>query len=152
MQPTDDGDDAYDIVSCIGATWIGDGLVGTLDLMRRAVHTDGLLLVGEPYWITEPPDAAYESMGVGRDQLTSLYGTLERIESTGGSLVEMVLADGDSWDRYVAPQWWTITQWLAANPDDPDAEAMREFLDLARRSHLAYGRQYLGWGVFVVRP
>jgi len=150
--PTDGGDDAYDIVSCIGATWIGDGLVGTLDLMRRAVHPDGLLLVGEPYWITEPPDAAYESMGVGRDQLTSLYGTLERIESTGGSLVEMVLADGDSWDRYVAPQWWTITQWLAANPDDPDAEAMREFLDLARRSHLAYGRQYLGWGVFVVRP
>lgn len=29
---------------------------------------------------------------------------------------------------------------------------MREFLDRSRRGHLAYGRDYLGWGVFVLRP
>ena len=28
---------------------------------------------------------------------------------------------------------------------------MRDFLDKARRSHLAFGRRYLGWGVFVLR-
>jgi hypothetical protein len=28
---------------------------------------------------------------------------------------------------------------------------MREFLDTSRRSHLEYGRQQLGWGVFVLR-
>jgi hypothetical protein len=67
-------------------------------------------------------------------------------------LVEMVLANGDSWDRYAAAQWWTVNQWLAANADDPFALRMREFCDDSRRAHLAHGRRYLGWGVFVLRP
>ena len=36
----------FDVVSCIGATWIGDGLVGTLKLMLPALKPGGLLLVG----------------------------------------------------------------------------------------------------------
>jgi SAM-dependent methyltransferase len=140
----------FDIVSCIGATWIGGGLVGTLDLMRPALREDGLLLVGEPYWISEPPAAAYPALGIEPDQFASLPGTLDRFDAAGVELVEMVLANGDSWDRYVASQWWTISDWLRAIPDDPDAPAMREFLDRARRTHLAYGRDYLGWGVFVL--
>jgi hypothetical protein len=64
----------------------------------------------------------------------------------------MVLADGDSWDRYAAAQWWTLTEWLASHPGDPEAPAIQEFLDGNRRFHLAYGRRYLGWGVFVLRP
>jgi SAM-dependent methyltransferase len=142
----------FDVVSCLGATWIGGGLTGTLELMSATVRDDGLLLVGEPYWIGEPPEAAYRSLGLGRDEFASLVGTLDRFTAAGCELVEMVLADGDSWDRYVASQWWTISHWLDANPDDPDHAAMREFLDKARRSHLEYQRDYLGWGVFVLRP
>jgi hypothetical protein len=55
------------------------------------------------------------------------------------------------WDRYVASQWHTVSDWLLANPDDPEAPDMRRYLDNSRRSHLAYGRRYLGWGVFVLR-
>ena len=64
----------------------------------------------------------------------------------------MVLADGDSWDRYEASQWGTVADWLIANPDDPDHAAMRRFLDENRRTYLRWGRRYLGWGVFVTRP
>ncbi len=142
----------WDVVSCIGATWIGGGLVGTLELMKPALRDGGLLLVGEPYWIDQPPPDAYPGVGVQPDEFTSLLGTMERAESVGLQLVEMVLADGDSWDRYAAAQWWTVSEWLRANPDHADAAAMREFLDEHRRSHLRYVRRYLGWGVFVLRP
>ena len=141
----------FDIVSCIGATWIGDGLVGTINLMRPALRPGGLLLVGEPYWITDPPAAAYQALDVRRDDFTSLSGMLDRFTAAGTALVEMVLADGDSWDRYTAAHWWTITEWLAAHPDDPEAPAMRDFLDNSRRSYLRYNRTYLGWGVFALR-
>src|SRR5689334_18884715 len=40
--------DAFDVVSCIGATWIGGGLAGTLDLMRERARPGGWILVGEP--------------------------------------------------------------------------------------------------------
>ncbi len=143
---------AYDVVSCIGATWIGGGLAGTIELMLPALRPGGLLLIGEPYWAEEPPAQAYPALGLGEGMITSLVGTLDRLEAAGSELVEMVLADGDSWDRYVAEQWWTVSEWLRDNPDDPDAPVMRKFLDDSRRSHLAYGRRYLGWGVFVLRP
>jgi SAM-dependent methyltransferase len=143
---------AYDVAACIGATWIGGGLAGTADLLRPAIGRTGRILLGEPYWIDPPPDAAYEAMGIEPDAFASLEGTLDRLESAGLELIELVLADGDSWDRYEAAQWRTIAGWLDANPADPDHDAMREFLDRGRRAHLAWGRRYLGWGVFVTRP
>lgn len=141
----------FDVVSCLGATWIGGGLVGTLDLMRRSLAPGGLLLVGEPYWISPPPASAVSALGFPEESCASLVGTLDRIESAGAELVEMVLADADCWDRYVAAQWWTVSEWLRANPSDPEAPGMRDYLVQARRSHLAYQRDYLGWGVFVLR-
>ncbi|OGO58070.1 MAG: hypothetical protein A2V85_13145, partial [Chloroflexi bacterium RBG_16_72_14] len=143
---------AFDIAACIGATWIGGGLIGTLGLLRPAIPSGGLVLVGEPYWIEPPPDEALDAYGFAPDDYASLDGTLERFEASDLELVEMVLADGDSWDRYEASRWRTIAAWLAANPGDPDHDAMREFLDTNRRAYLRWGRRYLGWGVFVTRP
>jgi hypothetical protein len=141
----------YDIVSCIGATWIGGGLAGTAALMIPAVRGNGLVLIGEPYWADDTPDEAYDGLGFPREDFTTLDGTRERLEQAGLQLVEMILADGDGWDRYVASQWWTVTQWLHDNPQSPDAPAMREYLDVSRRTHLKYQRRYLGWGIFVCR-
>jgi len=143
---------AFDIASCIGATWIGGGLVGTMALLRPAIRDGGLVIVGEPYFIDEPPVEALTAWGFGPDDYTSLAGTAERLDAAGFELLEMVLADGDGWDRYEASQWRTVADWLIANPDDPDHAAMRRFLDENRRTYLRWGRRYLGWGVFVTRP
>jgi len=142
-------DPPFEVVACIGATWIGGGLAGTLDLLGEFVADDGLVLVGEPYWRV-PPEPAWEA--AFGDGFTTLEGTLDRFEAAGGRLVEMVLADGDDWDRYVAAQWWTVDAWLRDHPDDPLRAAMEDYLAAARRSHLAVGREQFGWGVFVLRP
>jgi hypothetical protein len=126
-------------------------LIGTLNLMRRAVKQEGLILVGEPYWIDPPPDAALAAMHSTREKYTSLAGTLDRFESVGLELVEMVLADHDSWDRYSVAQWWTFDTWMRANPDDPKLPEYRAIHEQWRRAYLEYGRRYFGWGVFVLR-
>ncbi len=79
----DVGPGAYDVVSCIGATWIGGGPGGTIELMRPALRPGGLMLVGEPYWTEEPPPEAYPALGIGRDECASLVGTLDRFEAAG---------------------------------------------------------------------
>jgi hypothetical protein len=66
-------------------------------------------------------------------------------------LAEMVMADHDSWDRYEVSQWMTLNDWLRDNPNDPDATAIREWLNTNRRAYLRFGRRYFGWGVFVLR-
>lgn len=141
----------FDVVSCIGATWIGNGLVGTLELLKRPLKPGGIILVGEPFWIEPPPEGAYAAEGVGRDDFVSLEATLDRFESANLSLVEMVIANQDGWDRYEGPRWMAVNDHLAANPNDPDASKLREWITKSRRAYLAYGRRYLGWGVFVLR-
>ena len=144
---------AFDVASCIGATWIGGGIAGTIELLRPALRPGGRLLIGEPYWIEPPPAEAVAAFGFGPgEDFVSLVGTLDRLEASGLELVEMVLANPDTWDRYEASQWRTVAAWLAANPDDPDHGAMRQFLDHGRRTYLEWGRRYLGWGVFVTQP
>lgn len=108
-------------------------------------------MVGEPYWIEPPPEAAYAALEIGRDDYVTLDGTLDRFESAGMRLIEMVLANHDGWDRYEAPQWMAVDDFLRANPDDPDASALRDWISHNRRVYLQYGRRCLGWGVFVLR-
>jgi SAM-dependent methyltransferase len=142
----------FDVACCIGATWIGDGVGGTVDLLRPAIRDGGRILIGEPYWIDPPPsDEAVSGHGFRPGEFVSLDGTMDRLAAAGLELVEMVLASPDDWDRYEARQWRTVAAWLAANPDDPEHDAMRRFLDDGRRWYLRWGRRYLGWGVFVTR-
>jgi hypothetical protein len=136
----------------VGATWIGGGIAGTIDLLRAAVPDDGLLLVGEPFWHEPPPEEACAALQVAPDEFSSLAGTLERFLAAGADLVEMVLADADCWDRFAAAQWWTLAEWLRAHPGDGRRDTVRAFRNTTRAAYLAYGRRYLGWGVFVLRP
>lgn len=144
--------EAFDIVSCIGATWIGSGMHGTIKLMRPAIRPGGLLLVGEPYWIEEPPDEAYDALGVRRDDYCSLANILTRCKAAEVELVEMVLANQDTWDRYEALHWITVSNFLRDNPTYPDATNLRQWMQHEKEVYLEYGRRYLGWGVFVLRP
>lgn len=140
----------FDVAACLGATWIADGVLGTIALLRQHLKPGGVLLIGEPYWISQPPEEVREALAAAGEFFT-LAGLLDVFEAGVTQLVEMVLADGDSWERYVAAQWWTISEWLAEHPDDPQRAEARSFLGDGRRSYLEYERDYLGWGVFVLK-
>jgi len=79
-------------------------------------------------------------------ELVASFGKL------GYDVVEMVLADQDSWDRYEAAKWLTMRRWLEANPDDEMAGEVRVLLRTEPLRHATYTREYLGWGVFALMP
>jgi SAM-dependent methyltransferase len=145
-QPLDVG--RFGVVSCLGASWIGGGLAGTLQIMLRHAEPRAWLLVGEIYW-ARPPSAKL-SARYGQP-FADLAGTLDVFESADVDLVEMVLTNDDDWDRYAASQWLNVANWLDANPDQPDAAAVRAERDESRQRYLADERGTLGWGVFIGR-
>lgn len=145
-QPLDVG--SFDVVSCIGATWIGGDLAGTLEIMKRHVEPGGWILVGECYWAQPPSPEVATRRG---QTFADLAGSLDIFEDAGVDLVEMVLAGADDWDRYAASQWLNVSDWVAANPDDPDAPAVLTERNESRRRYLTHERGTLGWGVFVGR-
>ncbi|MFF8641329.1 SAM-dependent methyltransferase [Streptomyces sp. NPDC015345] len=145
-------DDPVGIAACVGATWIGSGVPGTVGLLRRSLAPGGMMLIGEPYWRREPEDeATAKACGLSRaDDLLSLPELLTRFGDLGCDVVEMVLADQDSWDRYAAAQWLNIRRWLDANPEDELADELRAELTTGPVRHARYQREYVGWGVFVL--
>lgn len=147
-------DEPVDLAACVGATWIGDGVAGTVELLRRSLRPEpgGMLLIGEPYWRKQPPDQATVEACHAEDvsDFRPLPELIEHFQALGCDVVEMVLADQDSWDRYAAAQWLNLRRFLDDHPDDELAPSIRADLDAAPIRHTRYAREYLGWGVFAL--
>lgn len=137
------------MAACVGATWIGGGVAGIIELLAKSLRTGGIILIGEPYWLRLPPteEIAKECRAGSISDFITLP---ELLASFGDHDYDVVEADQDSWDRYEAAKWLTMRRWLEANPDDDFAKDIRAELTSAPRRHAAYKREYLGWGVFAL--
>jgi len=147
-------DEKVGVAACLGATWIGGGVAGTIALLARSLRPGGIILIGEPYWrqlpLTEEIARGCEGGSISDflllPELLASFGHLDY------DVVEMVLADQDGWDRYEAAKWLTMRRWLEANPDDEFAKEVRAKLTSASARYATYTREYLGWGVFALMP
>ena len=139
----------YDAALCIGATFAYGGLVPTLERLRPSAP---VLAVGEPYWRSWPlsprPEGAERT---AEDEWLPLPETVERIESTGVRVVGFIASSEDDWDRYESLHWLALDEWLAANPDHPQAEEFRVQGARARTRYLAWERDAMNWAIFVCR-
>ncbi|HPO44300.1 MAG TPA: class I SAM-dependent methyltransferase [Spirochaetota bacterium] len=142
-----------DVAACVGATWIGGGVAGTIELLAKSLRPGGIILIGEPYWRQLPPteDVAKKCHANSISDFMLLPELIASFGRLGYDVVEMVLADQDSWDRYEAAKWLTMRRWLEANPGDEFAKEVRAELTSGPERHAAFTREYLGWGVFVLK-
>ncbi len=140
------------IAACIGATWIGGGVAGTIELLEKSLSSEGIILIGEPYWLQVPPteEIAKHCLANSIADFLTLPELLTSFSKLGYDVVEMVLADKEGWDRYEAAKWLTMRRWLKANPDDELAQEVRDLLTAEPVRHVTYTREYLGWGVFAL--
>ena len=93
----------YDAAMCLGASFIWDGLGGTLRALTPVVKPNGFVAVGEPYWRTWPLPEGYE-----RDEgenFVTLLQTIGRFEAAGLTVVGLIDASLDDWDRYQSLHW-----------------------------------------------
>lgn len=145
-------DEKVDLAACLGATWIGGGIAGTIELLEKSLRPGGIILIGEPYWLRLPPteDVARGCLAGSISDFLQLPELLASFADLGYDVVEMVLADQDGWDRYEAAKWLTMRRWLEANPGDDFAAEVRAQLTSEPKRYAAYTREYLGWGAFAL--
>jgi len=140
------------VAACLGATWIGGGVAGTITLLAKSLRTGGIILIGEPYWLKLPPteEVAKGCQASSIADFPLLPELLASFADLEYDVVEMVLADQNGWDRYEAAKWLTMRRWIEANPDDDLAKEVRAQLTSEPERYTAYTREYLGWGVFAL--
>ncbi|MBT3071314.1 class I SAM-dependent methyltransferase [Rhodomicrobium sp. Az07] len=145
-------DEKVGVAACVGATWIGGGVAGTIELLAKSLSPEGIILIGEPYWLKLPPteDIAKNCDATAIADFLMLPELIESFEALGYDVVEMVLADLEGWDRYSAAMWLTMRKWLKANPDDDFAPEIRAHLTSEPKRYVTYTREYVGWGVFAL--
>jgi len=145
-------DQKVDVAACVGATWIGGGVAGTIALLEKSLRPGGIILIGEPYWLRLPPteEIAQGCLVGSISHYLPLPELLASFGDRGYDVVEMVLADQEGWDRYEAAKWLTMRRWLEANPGDDLATEVRAQLTSEPTRYAKYTREYMGWGVFAL--
>ena len=144
---------AFDLASCLGASWTFGGYRETLVALRDAARPGGQVLVGEPFWRSEPDPAYLVWSGKRGDQYGTHAANVETGSDVGLIPLLALVSDGNEWDRYETLQWRAAAMYAAAHPEDPDVPDLLDRVARARHEYLYWGRETLGWALYLfARP
>ncbi|MBD3162001.1 MAG: methyltransferase domain-containing protein [Candidatus Eisenbacteria bacterium] len=141
----------FALAACLGASWIFGGHGGTLDALIRLTAPGGWIIAGEPYWLQEPTQEYLEDSGERKEDFGTHASNVEAGERRGLVLTYTFVSNKDEWDRYQGLQWVAADRYARAHPDDPDLPALLDRLAKEKRAYLKWGRDTLGWAIYVFR-
>lgn len=144
-------DQPFDLAMCIGASWVYKGHRGTLNALKTMTKPDALILVGEPFWLKEPDDAYLAAENLTRDMVGTHYENVRVGEDEGLSPLYTMVSNQDDWDRYETLQWYAADRYARQNADDPDVSEILTRVARARMNYLQWGRDTLGWALYMFR-
>lgn len=139
------------LASCLGASWVFGGHTGTLDALADMVAPGGWVIVGEPYWRLEPAAEYLAAAELEREVFGTHAENAEAGVSRGLDLVHTFVSSPDDWDQYEGLQWLAAAEHARGHPDDPDLPELRQRVAKAREAYLRWGRETLGWAIYVFR-
>ena len=145
------GPRSFDLGICIGSTHAFGGYGATLRALTRRVRPGGHLLVGEGYWRRAPDPGYLALLGAANEDYCDHAGNVAL--GTAAGLVaagawESSVAD---WDRYEGLYARTVEEYVVGHPEDPDATEMRERIRAWREGYTRWGRDSLGFGLYLFR-
>jgi SAM-dependent methyltransferase len=140
---------AFDAATCIGASFAFGGYRHTIRALKRAVRATGRLAIGEPYWLRDrvPPELVAQEPGYHSE-----FDLLRIAREEGFDFEYVIRASQDDWDRYEAGNWHGLIRWLEDHPDHPEREVVIQHLRKIQDNYLGYGREYVGWAMYVLAP
>ncbi|NBH02983.1 class I SAM-dependent methyltransferase [Amycolatopsis sp. SID8362] len=131
---------------CIGAAHAFGSTKAALARLARVVPS-GRVLYGDGFWATPPNPAALEIFGP--DTLT-LPELLDAAAGAGWRVLHVSTADQLEWDDFESTSKLAWQEWLLANPADPRAAEVRDWLDERQRQYVRDYRGVLGLAYLVL--
>jgi ubiquinone/menaquinone biosynthesis C-methylase UbiE len=135
----------FDAATCIGATFAFGGFQQTIQALKRAVHQNGRLGIGETHWLSSQINPEYAQ------KQTTTHTELELAQfarSEGFELESIIRASRDDWDRYISDSWYALVRWLEENPNHPDHEQVFKHFRTDQDDYLQFHSQYMGWAMY----
>lgn len=144
---------ALDLITALGTTNInGEGRptpeVGFAFLKTR-LAPGGHLLWGDLVWIAEPPPPLRQ-VAEATNQYTDDTGWKAAAEAAGFEVIWSEVSPQTVFDAYAAAADGAARDWLAANPDAPEAAAVQAVADRVKMV-LEFGRPFIGFGLYLLK-
>ena len=132
------------VVLCLGSASLFGGTAEAIGAIRRLLPPGGRAILGERYWRTErvPPEFARDFL----DCVTE-FELLGIVREHGFSLAGIVRSTEADFDVYEADLWAGCRSALQADPADDE---VRAYLARVQDEYLGYGREFVGWAMYVL--
>jgi len=141
--------ETFDAALCVGATHAYGDLATTLKSLRALVKPGGKVIVGEGLW-TRKPDMNYlKALGAKATDYTDHAGNVAAGVAEKLTYLYSVVADADDFDHYEGLYNRAVESWCLENPRDLDVEAARERVRTWRDAYLKWGRDTLGFAIYL---
>ena len=141
----------FDAALCTGSTHAFGGYRQTLRALAKVVRPGGSLLIGEGYWKRDPHADYLAAIGATRVEFTDHAGNVARAVEEGLVPLYSAVSSDDEWDRYEGLYLRAVERYIAAHPEDPDTPLFRDHIRRWRDSYLRWGRDTLGFGLYLFR-
>jgi cyclopropane fatty-acyl-phospholipid synthase-like methyltransferase len=148
----------WDAVICIGASQVWGAPVeeaqplpyaAALAALRALVPRGGRVVYGDGIWSRPPTTRATAPLSGREDEFHSLGEVADLAVAAGFAPLSVHEASPDEWDVFESGYAAGYARWLAEHdPDDPDAEEVRELAARQRSAYYAGYRGVLGLGYF----
>jgi ubiquinone/menaquinone biosynthesis C-methylase UbiE len=139
----------FDAATCIGSTFIFGGCQQTLQVLKRAVHQNGRLGIGETHWLSNQVHPVYAQKQTTTHTETELT---QFTRDEGFELEYIIRASYDDWDRYISDGWYGLIRWLEENPTHTDYEQVFKHFRTDQDDYLQFLRQSMGWAMYCLAP
>lgn len=141
----------FDLCICVGACHACGGYRQTLEYLLEKASPSAYLLVGEGFW-RHPPEPEYlDQIGATSAELGSHRDNLEVAASLGLTPAWCAVTSNETWDEYEGLYRLTMLQFLDRNPDDEDCAAFRAHSDTWYDGYLRWGRDTMGFALYLFR-
>lgn len=117
--------------------------------LKAYLEPGGYLLWGDPFWKRDPSPGLAAIFRNERYQ--SHAGYVAAGEAAGLTPIYAGVSSDQDWDDYSWRMNASVEAWLAENPDDPDAPAIRAQIGMMRRLYVEEAREAMGFGLYLFR-
>lgn len=143
--------ESFDLVMCIGASWVYGGYRGTIRSLKKMAKPNGLIVVGEAFWLKDPSEEYLKATGTKKEEFGTHQSNVNVGEGEGLTCIYTLLSDLDDWDHYESLKWWNVADYVRTNLDDKDAPELLERTKREKDIYLRWERETLGWGIYIFR-
>ena len=142
---------SFDLTACVGSTHAISNLPDTLRVLSGLVRSGGTVLVGDGFWKRRPEPEYLDFLGTTEDELLTHQGNLSLARDLGLEVIREHQATKSEWSHYEDTYAANVREFVAKNPEDPDAAAMDQKIEAWRNAYLKWGRDTLGFGLYLLR-